>query len=1276
MPVWSDFFRLFTYVSEKDPLAQKKDTRNLQGAGIGQPDVYPSLGGGGESGGAGGGQTSMRSTNDMIDTTTLTNRSMRYKEYERLRNVPEIEMTMTVLGDEACVAGDTKVATPFGFQTIESLTTRHKPDERFLVYSWDFDKQDYTLAWAYNPRKVKRATTVRVALDDGNTFTVTGDHRVLKKSGEWVEAGSLEFGDELKPFYRIPASYRHTKNKTKQFPRLYTNTKGWLHERQFVDEWKSGKEDAALGKVNRAIRMIMGGLNVRQIAKLMEYDWQTVENWLQKEGFSNKEIKQLSRKEDHRRVVGVHEGPEMDVYDLSVERHQCFATDSVIMHNCQKDEDGNVFKVMCSNEEAKKEVEFLLRHKQMLNLNRHAWTWFKNLCLMGDWFVEVVVNPDSPKEGIYKTVPLPPESMYRIETTKGKLIEYQQSKEGPDYTAIVKAPAVGQASESELNQSLAIRFAPFQIIHFRIGDDRKTFYPYGQSLVEPARSPAHQLRLMEDAMVVYRLCIRSYDKILVDSCGWKYMKDVRLGDTIYSYNRASDELKKAKVVWHGLVGEKNTYKVKSRHTSVTGTSIHPILVFDNKSGVEEYVRINKIVPGRHYFLRPLKKSFLPQPIHRYYKQQKAVLTEGQKSLFAKTQYASKITLVKECLEESKIETSKKNIQKCWAFLVAADNSSLEYDLGVSLCDRFGLGQPLRKNKGERNPGRIRLPQYVDEEFASLVGFLLGDGCINWNKGSAKLLFAAGEHDALNKKYEQILTKYFGKCKFQQDKRLAKGLGMYCVNSATACEILENLGCGKNSHTKRIPSWVFDERPEIRKAIIRGLADAEGDKRGQAMSPWRTTIRLCNKELVEDIRTIWESLGFHASEVKEIQEPERWIAKTHVAAGVNYEVYLSETPVPFHDEIISVTKMGKEDVYDLTVDYDHEHNFLCNGVPVSNTRAPERRVFYVDVGQLPPFKAEAFIDRLKDQFRKRKTAQGRGAAGANQVEERWQPPAADEDYWLPIRPNSQTRIETLPGAQNLGEIDDAIYFRNKLFTALNFPKNYFANEDVGATRITLSAQDVKFARMVERLQSHFEDGLMEIGERHLQLRGYPEESYQDLKIKMTPPSDWRELSRAEVVNGRYGNASTLKSGQLMADWDIMVRILKYTEDEAEQMLSRLKIQKLEDLKLQVLAQNPVLLGMGIPGQEGQGGQELGSEPGGPSPNPSPDGAPPAGPPPGGDSPPDSAPPGPTPAPSGNTPAEGSPISEPEKGDVKKYDLEIQDYETEQDAEDIDYSVGDR
>jgi len=841
MPAWSDFFKLFTYASEQDPLSKAKDPTQLQGAGITQPDAL----GVDFAGASSGISPNLRESTDLIDTTSLTNRAMRYKEYERLRNVPEIEMAMTVFSDEACVTGDTKVATPFGFIPIKELSET-KGEERFLVYCYDFEKKDYTLGWAFSPRLVKESETVTIVLDDGSTLNCTSDHRVLKRDGSWCAAGDLVEHDELMPFYRKPANVRLTQLKQKQHPRIFTFNKGWIHERQFVEDWKSGKTDPKIALMNKAMKMIGAGISVRKIETLTERDWHTIENWMHTEGFSHKETKQLYKQSDKRIVIGIHKNEtKRPVYDLSVERHQCFATDSLIVHNCQKDETGSVVKVITANEEVKQEVEFLLLHRKMINLNRNAWSLFKSLCIFGDLFLEIVINPDNPKEGIYKTVPLPPETMYRIETVKGKLIEFQQSKEGPDYQAIIRGPA--HDLDAKEAQGTAIRFSAAQIIHMRIGDDRKTFYPYGQSLIEPARGPAHSLRLLEDAMVIYRL----------------------------------------------------------------------------------------------------------------------------------------------------------------------------------------------------------------------------------------------------------------------------------------------------------------------------------------------------------------------------------------------------------------------------------------------TRAPERRVFYIDVGQLPPFKAEAFLDRIKDQFRKRKVASNRNT-GANQVDERWQPPAQDEDFWLPTRPNSNTRIETLPGAENLGEIDDAIYFRNKLLTALNFPKNYFNNEDPNTTRISLSAQDVKFARMIERLQSNFEDGILELAERHLKLRGFPESTFQDLKIRMTAPSDWRELSRSEVVTARYGNAGTLKSSQLMSDFDIMTKILKYGEEETAEMLARLKLQKLEDLKLQVLAQNPQLLGVGIPGQDKQG-QEVGAGPEGPNNMINPDNSSESG--------TESMNQGQgqeqSPEESGSPDqnmqgldqsAQPMPLEDPTEDDIKKYDLELQGYESEQDVEDIDYSVG--
>jgi len=327
-----------------------------------------------------------------------------------------------------------------------------------------------------------------------------------------------------------------------------------------------------------------------------------------------------------------------------------------------------------------------------------------------------------------------------------------------------------------------------------------------------------------------------------------------------------------------------------------------------------------------------------------------------------------------------------------------------------------------------------------------------------------------------------------------------------------------------------------------------------------------------------------------------------------------------------------------------------------------SRNPERRVFYIDVGQLPPFKAEAFVEKLKDQFRKKKISSNRpGMQGANSVEERYHAPAVDEDYWLPIRPNSNTKIETLPGAQNLGEIDDAVYFRNRLFTALQFPKNYFNVEDAAVTRITLSAQDIRVARLIERLQAPYEDAMWEIADRHLRLRGFPQDSYEDLTIKMTPPSEWRELSRAEIVNARIQNASSIKSAAIMSDFDILTKWMGYPEEETKIIIARNKMQKIEDAKLQVLSQNPALLGVGIPAEkEDENEQEIGTTPEGPSPMLAPPGEqPPA---PEGQVPPDTG---------TTTPPQTSPVPEPNDEDIQKYDMQIQNYASEEDLEDIDY-----
>ena len=256
---WYDFFKLFTYAFTQDPLAKKTDTRGLDGAGISSPDV-PDLRS--ADGMAMGANAFIRVQNELVDMTTTTNRTNRYKEYERLlASVAEIDMALTVLADEACVAGSTEIATAFhGYQTIEWLTKHKKPDERFPVYCFDFEKNDYTIGWAWHPRLVKNANTVNLILDNGTIETVTEDHRILTRDGGWVMAGDLTAGSELMPFYRLDA---RTNLYHRQFPRLWTFNKGWIHERQFIDEWRLGRNLPEYERLNRFARTAASGITIR-----------------------------------------------------------------------------------------------------------------------------------------------------------------------------------------------------------------------------------------------------------------------------------------------------------------------------------------------------------------------------------------------------------------------------------------------------------------------------------------------------------------------------------------------------------------------------------------------------------------------------------------------------------------------------------------------------------------------------------------------------------------------------------------------------------------------------------------------------------------------------------------------------------------------------------------------------------------------------------------------------------------------------------------------------
>ena len=128
-------------------------------------------------------------------------------------------------------------------------------------------------------------------------------------------------------------------------------------------------------------------------------------------------------------------------------------------------------------------------------------------------------------------------------------------------------------------------------------------------------------------------------------------------------------------------------------------------------------------------------------------------------------------------------------------------------------------------------------------------------------------------------------------------------GNYCVSSARGAEIFLEMGYIPGAKNKRIPQWVFTSSPEIRRAFIEGISDADGCQRKTYKGTWFSTIELCNKELVKDIKSVWSSIGLCSGKIKERQRKGGHKITTDrlMKSTTSYSVTISDNSLPFSED---------------------------------------------------------------------------------------------------------------------------------------------------------------------------------------------------------------------------------------------------------------------------------------------------------------------------------------------------------------------------------------
>jgi hypothetical protein len=176
-----------------------------------------------------------------------------------------------------------------------------------------------------------------------------------------------------------------------------------------------------------------------------------------------------------------------------------------------------------------------------------------------------------------------------------------------------------------------------------------------------------------------------------------------------------------------------------------------------------------------------------------------------------------------------------------------------------------------------------------------------------------------------------------------------------------------------------------------------------------------------------------------------------------------------------------------------------------------SRAPERRIFKVFVGNMNDEDVEAYVNRVADKFKRQQVVDSK----TGNVDLRFNQMAVDQDYFVPVRdPASPSPIETLPGAQNLSEIADIEYIQKKLLTALRVPKAFLGFEEVVGDGKNLSLQDIRFARTINRIQKSMIAELNKIAIIHLFLLGF-EDEISNFTLGLTNPSTQADLLKIDV-----------------------------------------------------------------------------------------------------------------------------------------------------------------
>lgn len=635
------------------------------------------------------------------------------------------------------------------------------------------------------------------------------------------------------------------------------------------------------------------------------------------------------------------------------------ALDIFSEESTQMSEKGEMLTIFSESDRIKSVLEDLFKNKLDINTNLQMWT--RGMCKYGDDFVYLKIDPN---EGIIGCQQLPNIEIERIE--------------GGSYLT---------NKSDNMNQSRELRFAwknrdmefqNWEIAHFRLlGDDRKL--PYGT-------------------------CLKYNTRIETEN-GVKEIKDIVVGDMVWSFDTKTQTKVLSKVLDTVNSGNKDTFKISTKHNFIDVSKEHRIMFYNKDT-----------------------KSF---------------------------DYKNTLDFnIGDLLVVSKIS-----------------NNNINHYIDKT--------KPLQNFNGYWNNINL-IPDIVTNELAELYGYMLGDGWLT----NTSVAFALSIHKTINEKYISILEKLSGKkVKFsggENDK--AQGI----CNSKMLKTIFERLDFKGKSYEKRIPEWVYNLPYDKRKFLLNGIIDADGSLFIDEWNCLRYTIELSNEELINDIKILVQSLGIKSGKIcsrkrklgkigdRDFKTQREsfyfYFYESKVKQKTKFDIETRLTDDFIVEPVTSIVKSGNFETYDIYVENEN-HNFYANGVVVHNsildkirriwkqlllaedamliyrtTRAPERRVFKVFVGNMDDKDIESYVQRVANKFKRDQVVDQK----TGQVDMRYNQMPVWSKTPIPLLDGRTITIEELAKEYEEGKQNWVYSIQDKTFAVVPGKviwcgKNYTANK---------------------------------------------------------------------------------------------------------------------------------------------------------------------------------------------------------------------------------------